>query len=887
MGDAIQKFVSHGAQWGRADFHLHTKADKEFRYDGEDNRFVSEYVDALEAAGIRLAVITNHNKFDLNEFKALRKRARKAGIGVLPGVELSVKDGANGVHTLVVFSDAWLADGQDFINQFLGVAFAGKVPSQYEQENGRSNDDLVATLKNLENYNRDFFIIFAHVESNSGLWKEIGGGRMEELAVEPLIQKYALGFQKVRTHDKPDAVCRMKVKGWWGEHYPAEVEGSDAKAIEEIGKGENVYLKLGDLSFDAVKFALTDHSFRVSPSVPAVQHSHVNAVRFEGGLLDGKRVTFSPHLNCLIGIQGSGKSSILESVRYALDIPFGDKAQDKEYKDGLLPHVLKSGGKVVVEATDRHGGHFEVSRILGHSPDVYVDGTLRPGVSIKETIIAKPLYFGQKDLSAAGKGFGHDLIEKLMGDGLKAVRQKIAERSAELKTAIESFNSVRSDAEGKQTLEDKLKDIEFNLEHFDKYGIKDQLEKQLAYSADFTYCKGIDATAQSWHNAIDSAVTRAEDDFKTVEAHSSQHNVEFFARYDVKVAELKATVTTARTLVDEIKSKSENLESLRQEFEGVRDELKEEFAETERELVKALEERGVTSIEPDAYIKLTQLKQEIEGSIAELANRAGMEKSKRDAVVTALSSLNDAWRDEYMLIKAALKIINESQGSLRVEAEFKGDRSEFKIHVEALLRGHSFRKEYYDTLGNAYVDFGEIFKDLDNASTHAKGKSEEFKKLFMENLYQFIGYQVPNNYAVTYHGKALSSHSLGQRASAMMLFLLSQEGNDLLLIDQPEDDLDSQTVYEEVVKLLRKLKPRQQFIFATHNANFPVLGDAETITTCSASDEEIAISVGNIDDKACQKSVISIMEGGPEAFERRKAIYQIWKADTADNQGAT
>lgn len=887
MGEAIRKFLAHGAQWGRADFHLHTKADKEFRYEGEDNRFVSEYVDALDAAGIRLAVITNHNKFDLNEFKALRKRARKAGIGVLPGVELSVKDGANGVHTLVVFSDAWLPDGQDFINQFLGVAFAGKVPAQYEQENGRSNDDLIATLKRLESYNRDFFIIFAHVESNSGLWKEIGGGRMEELAAEPLIQKYALGFQKVRTHDKPDAVCRMKVRGWWGDHYPAEVEGSDAKAIDEIGKGEKIYLKLGDLGFDAVKFALTDHEFRVSSEVPSVQHSHVNAVRFEGGLLDGKRVTFSPHLNCLIGIQGSGKSSILESVRYALDIPFGEKAQDKEYKNELLPHVLKSGGKVIVEATDRHGGHFEIRRIWGHSPDVYVDGTLRPGVSIKETIIAKPLYFGQKDLSAAGKGFGHDLIEKLMGDSLKAVRQNIIDRSDELRKAIENFNSVRSDAEDKQALEDQLKDVEFNLEHFDKHGIKEKLEKQLAYNEDLTYCQGVDDAAQAWHKVIYNAATKTEDDFKSVEVHSSEHNADFFARYQAKLQELKATVASVKALATTIKSKSDDLDALRQELKGVRDGLKEEFAATERELVKALEEQGVTSIQPDAYIKLTQRKQELDVQIAELANRTGKEKSKRDAVVTALTSLNDAWRDEYMLIAAALKIINESQGSLRVEAEFKGDRNAFKIHIEAVLRGHSFRKEYYDALGNAYVDFGDIFKDIDTASTHARGKSEEFKKVFLENLYQLTCYQVPNKYDVKYHGKALSSHSLGQRASAMMLFLLSQDGNDLLLIDQPEDDLDSQTVYEEVVKLLRNLKPKQQFIFATHNANFPVLGDAETITTCSASDDEIVISVGNIDDRACQASVISIMEGGPEAFERRKAIYQIWRADTADNKGAT
>ncbi|WP_050527179.1 TrlF family AAA-like ATPase [Pseudorhodobacter aquimaris] len=878
MSEALQELFEHGAQWVRADFHLHTRADKEFRYDGEEDRFVGSYIDALEAAGTRLAVITNHNKFDFDEFKALRRRARKSGIGVLPGVELSVKDGANGVHTLVVFSDAWLTDGQDYINQFLGVAFSGRVPAQYEQENGRSNDDLVETLKKLEGYNRDFFIIFAHVEANSGLWKEIGGGRMAELAAEPLIQKYAIGFQKVRTHDKPDAVCRTKVKGWWREHYPAEVEGSDAKAIGDIGKGQKAYLKLGDLGFDAVKFALTDHNFRVSAEVPPVGHSHINAIRFEGGLLDGKRVTFSPHLNCLIGIQGSGKSSVLESVRYALNIPFGEKAQDKEYKDRLLPHVLKSGGKVIVEATDRHGGRFEVSRIWGQSPNVYVDGTLRPGVSVNETIIAKPLYFGQKDLSAAGKGFGHDLVEKLMGDSLKAVRQEIEVRSGDLKAAIESFNSVRSDAENKQALEDELKNVEFNLEHFDRYGIKDKLEKQLAYSEDLTYCEGIDETAQGWHKTIDDAATQAEENFKLIENQDSDHNAEFFARYAAKVQELKGTVATARSLAATIKSKSGDLDALRQELEGVRDGLKEEFAKTERDLVKALEEQGVTSVQPDAYIKLTQRKQELETQIDELAKRTGKEKSKLDAVLTAISSLNDAWHDEFKLIAAALKIINESQGSLRVEAEFKGDRSAFKNHIDGLLRGNNLRKEYYDALAAAYTDFGEIFKDLDRASTHAKSKSVDFKMLFTANLYALTGYQVPNSYSVTYHGKALSSHSLGQRASAMMLFLLSQEGNDLLLIDQPEDDLDSQTVYEEVVKLLRKLKPNQQFVFATHNANFPVLGDAESITTCSASDNEIVISVGNIDDKACQASVISIMEGGPEAFERRKAIYQIWKA---------
>ncbi|MGH1370347.1 MAG: PHP domain-containing protein, partial [Maritimibacter sp.] len=300
MSEEVGDIFEYGSRWVRADFHLHTRADKEFTFDGEDDRFVASYVEGLKAAGIGLGVITNHNKFDVGEFKALRRKARKAGIGLLPGVELSVNDGSNGVHTLIVFSDEWLEGGNDYINQFLGVAFSGKVPSQYEQENGRSNDDLLATLKKLEAYGRDFFITFAHVEANSGLWKEISGGRMSELAAQPLIQKYTLGFQKVRTHDKADAVCRTKVQSWWGDQYPAEVEGSDPKAIEEIGKGRKSYIKVGDLGFDAVKFALTDHGFRVAREAPTVEHSHINAIRFEGGLLDGKRVTFSPHLNCLI-----------------------------------------------------------------------------------------------------------------------------------------------------------------------------------------------------------------------------------------------------------------------------------------------------------------------------------------------------------------------------------------------------------------------------------------------------------------------------------------------------------------------------------------------------------------------------------------------------------
>lgn len=93
--------------------------------------------------------------------------------------------------------------------------------------------------------------------------------------------------------------------------YPAEVEGSDCKSLVQIGKGTPVYLKLGDFNFEAVKLALADHTQRLVKVPPSVAHSYIRALRFEGGLLGGQRFALSSGLNCLIGIRGSGKSSVL------------------------------------------------------------------------------------------------------------------------------------------------------------------------------------------------------------------------------------------------------------------------------------------------------------------------------------------------------------------------------------------------------------------------------------------------------------------------------------------------------------------------------------------------------------------------------------------------
>ena len=178
---------------------------------------------------------------------------------------------------------------------------------------------------------------------------------------------------------------------------------------------------------------------------------------------------------------------------------------------------------------------------------------------------------------------------------------------------------------------------------------------------------------------------------------------------------------------------------------------------------------------------------------------------------------------------------------------------------------------------DAHPDFISVYAALDPICASLGESGEVFRRYFNDAKTSLLTWQVPNLFQIEYHGKELHEHSLGQRASALILFILSQRDNDVIIIDQPEDDLDNQTIFEDVIKLIRSLKNGIQFIFATHNANFPVLGDAEQVGACAFAGDRENIRVGSIDEPAIQKAIVSIMEGGHEAFARRKEIYQLWK----------
>jgi ABC-type lipoprotein export system ATPase subunit len=856
----------NGSIWLRADFHLHTKADKEFIYSGADNDFVNDYIDKLIEQKIQIGVITNHNKFDIEEYKAIAKKARKKGIYILPGVELSVNDGANGVHTLIVFDpEDWLINGNDYINQFIMANFVGK--HNYENENGRSNNSLKETLEKLEQLDKNYFIIMAHVEQNSGLLKEFDGGRIQDLGNNPLFKSSVIGFQKIRLDNS-----RINLQKWLGENIPCFVEGSDPKSIDEIGKGESCSIKVGDFNFEAVKFSLTDYKNRFSNQQNHVpSNSYIKSIAFQGGLLNEKKVSFSAELNNLIGIRGSGKSSILEILRYALNIPLGSQAVDKEYKDDLLKHVLKSGGKTIVEIVNRQGEAYRVERIYGQKEDIYKNDILQQGITL-DAILRQPVYFGQNDLSNKNADFENDLVNKLIGGKLNDVQTRIDSLKQEVLKIVNELKTLSNLSQVKKETETAKANADYKLKTFKEKGIAEKLQLQTSFESDINRLQNHKANIANYIDDLQSIIQNYENWITQTIASAS--NVEFFNEAEELIKKLRVDFECLKTIIVNSQKIDADFQTLIDRLSIKKEELKEEFAKIKREI-------SVPELNPDDFINITREFETSKLKLIEIENsekkRIELEKQLHESI----TNLDSLWHERFVLLQDEVGKTNKAGGKLSIEIEYKGRKDKFLGKLQDAFKGSGIKGSVYNEITALYADFVDMFKDEFRKLTDPLTESQmvDFKARFNADLYDLLTYMVENKIIIRFDGKLLKDHSLGQRASALILFLLSQKENDILIIDQPEDDLDNQTIYEDVIQEIEDLKGRMQFIFATHNANIPVLGDSEMLVACQyVTDVEIVLEAGSIDCRNIQEKIIKIMEGGEEAFNKRKDIYKIWKA---------
>lgn len=871
----------NGATWLRADFHLHTKADNAFPYTGDPNFFATKYIEQLKNEKIRIALITNHNKFDIVEFKELRKNAEREEIYLLPGVEFSVKDGAKGLHILIVFNDEWIynTEKNNHIQQFLDTAFLGI--SNYENPpHVNSKLNLEETYETLNSFGKDYFFILAHIDDQNGLFEELKGRNLEDCICSELFDKKVLALQKSRKKDN-----RKRLQELLPKKKLSFVEGTDSahNGIEGIGKSNEVagktqmtFLKIGAYNFDAIKFALLDPDNRISPIKPELDKAFLKSITFTTVKWKGKKISFNAAMNNLIGIRGSGKSTILETVRYALDIPIGSNAHEPQYKERLVQNFLGSGGKMEIELEDHYGKKYIAEKIYGESTSIYQNGELQHNLKIN-AIINKPLYYGQKDLSdIGGETSTEDLISKLMGDKLKPIRQQIEVQSTQVINLIAELRKIDKQLATKDEIEAKKAAIEKDMKIFKELEIDKKLNKQIEFNKDSNRFDSVLEFEDSVIEAVQVLHNEYKDLFAGYSIYESKENSDLFKQTFESYSKFQKVFLQLGEIIKMLQTEKKNVEQIKTVFLQKYDQLKEEFSEIKRTI-------NLPNIEADTYVKLSKDLDFQNEKLVEIKKLADKRAAHRKNLNQALTNLRSLWHKEFVSIQEEVEKLNKDQKTIQIEVNFKENKDKFKEYIKAYVKGSGLRGDLIDSIADNYPDLIEVYNDFGTEGSKIQtllsdgNNLANFRTKFAENINSFLTYRVPDKFIVQYKGRLLNEHSLGQRASALIIFILTLKENDLIIIDQPEDDLDNQTIYSDVISELKKLKDKTQFIFATHNPNIPVLGDCEQIVSCSYNNNLIETAVGSIDNTVIQEKIIDIMEGGEDAFKQRKLIYELWK----------
>jgi chromosome segregation protein len=877
MNSTNDKQFPRGAEWVRADFHLHTLKDpgasrKPFRDEyrgvnenGHDkaNGFPKDWIARLKQEEMRVAVVTNHNHFDRDEYKTLRQLGAKEGILVLPGVELGMKDGGGGIHTLIVFNpDGWVDNPEhdDRINRFLSAQFQSP-----PDEGTRTKDDFCHCLELLDGVKEDYFVVFAHVQSDNGLFQELLGDNLAHMinGCGKRWSERVLGLQKVKRLDA--------VKARWPDTQPipALVEGSDPKCMEEVGKSDrNCYLKLGELSFDAVKFALFDHEHRVRAKLPSPRQAVLlQQVRFNGGALDGLAVPFSPSLNCLIGPRGNGKSAVIECLRHALGFR---EVSDERYKSGLVERMLSPAGKVVVEAVDEFGRGVRIERERTGQPSVYLDGVYRdisPGSILKDI-----LYFGQKDLSTRSESFDESFLDKLLADRFDPKPQEEAALVEGVRQAARQLKETLEATEKIAALQKEKNELDAQLQVFTDKGVDKKL-------ADMTLFDGDRQAIVAWQQALKELGTNLKESADWDDADAA-----FPVLKSKRSEPIAADLAAAKAKSHKAKTTAlEALQSLREAFTAVGEALQ-KLAPVQEEMKQEVTELQKTLNEPQLDLELFRKKKARLDQLVKLlaagAQRAKTEQAARDLLGAAVNKLHDFWRERFTEREAEVRRLeSELPQEIRLQTAFKGKRSAFGDFLRSKFRGSGLQGPSYDTMEDAFVDGRELYQGRAELEKHlSENAAVKVRSTLLEHLADFLSFRTPDETVILFHQKPLGEYSLGQRATVILHILMHLQRHPVILIDQPEDDLDNETLYSHFIRQLLERKELTQFVFATHNPNIPVLGDAEQAIVCRKEGEKFSFDHGSIDDKDIQQRIVTVMEGGEDAFRRRKEIYQLWKS---------
>lgn len=621
-----------------------------------------------------------------------------------------------------------------------------------------------------------------------------------------------------------------------------------------------------------------------------IEHHVVLSLSITGGFFGGTTLELADGLNCFIGGRGTGKTTLLEFLRYGLGLMPDQRVDSARFRaiDNLIKANLE-GGRLAIDVRTRTGAQYTAERSA--SEPVQVRDALGQAVPVslaREQIFGADV-FSQNQIEeiAESPQSQLELIDRFfeaeattISRELEAIDSILKQTMVELRRLDHDIEDLRATASERLVLEEKLKGLAppagpaadlLKAAHASKAIRGRQSGTQLRVAAALTKVAADVAAAASEYAATVTTAFDAE--------LLTGPNAQAMQNMRQSALEFSQALTTH---VNEISALAEGV-VLRLAREN--DVLVQAHASQEvdyRLVVADSEAEGGRGIEREALQRrMTQVTEASTSLATKELLRKDILAKRRDAI-SRLSTLRD---QRFAARKGVAESLNSQFAVIRVTVHQAADMSKYRAMVAEALKSPGIKQGVMADRVCSAMTPGELARAVlaQNHLTISErtGLEEERARRIVDLLRQAgaiygieaVDLEDAPQIELLDGGiyKASPNLSTGQRCTTILPIVLIQSERPLL-IDQPEDNLDNAFIYDAIVRAVRDAKGRRQVIFVTHNPNIPVLGEADRVFVLTSDGKSGRVSVaGSVDE--CKVEIETILEGGKDAFLKRKERY--------------
>jgi DNA repair ATPase RecN len=878
---------SNGAQFRRADLHIHSYGPGG-SYDVTDTAMTPEaIVDRALAENLQVIAIADHNV--IGNIRAAIAHASGKPILVVPAVELSTLQG----HMLIYCPTIEAMEG-----------FYGKLAISTDKKFcSHTIDQCLAFAADYEGFG-----ICAHIELSSGLegahpkfdaFKQAIFNSKNLLALEVSKSENVEWFTHADTHAdrKNCAVLRCKHLLLEDDIELPKVMSSDAHTLEALGKNASgnrrlTRIKMETLTFDALRIALMDGAARVrlEDLIPEMVPRFVG-MKLEGGFLRDQLIHFSPNLTCIIGGRGAGKSTMLESLRACSGNQVTSSLLDSEVWPDAITLLYE----------DETGSRHTLSRSkLNTVVNANSDGpTLISLESYGQGETAETIQHCDRDPAILLSFLDGFIDLRALSERDEELRQELLDNQTTLERLALDLKAIPDFEKAKKIADDQVATLKTQ-----KAKEVVELEQKLATEKQFRteLLANLDELLNSLKEGLSSEDLRnlisgidgdelavGKDEFEAIRSVVETLTGNFESQADVLVKMVASGLEEIRAGLKAWAAKEQltraKIEELRRELEKQKIKLDmayirkitkdaADFAKKLEDLRKSVPKHRAAA---DARKVLVAERRNLKRKIANARQAFAILMTKNLAATVVDYRVTIRFREGALspeleeLIKTAMGWRTSQVPRTRLIVE---NVTPFEL-LDAVEKGNpAVLEAITDSKKN------QIFSSPEAQEILVKLKEANvvpaIQRCVFEDLPEIIvARTVPKpEGGVATIIRQFSQLSLGQQQSILLSILLFSKSRAPLIIDQPEDNLDSEFIYKTLVRSLRLIKESRQVIIVTHNANIAVLGDAELIVPLrGASDRSVVRDRGSIDNGSTKELVCTILEGSKKAFMRRQEVY--------------